>query len=128
VRTLVPLVECSSDLQRDDIVGRAAPESAIELRKAPGTDSIDQPARLYLAAPALFECAFGKAPANRALIAHHKQNILLLRNCRQPLAYWIAGAQTEEIVVKEEDSNYLCTMVVLFKLRQDHRCKFGRAR
>ncbi len=88
----------------------------------------DQAFRGHLAAATLLQFALGQVAADCALIATHEQDVLLLRDAGEPFADGIAGAEAEQVVVKEEDAGDVGTVVALFQLGKDHGGELSGAR
>src|SRR5215213_2985450 len=108
----VPMATC---LERDHLVRWVAAERAVQIREAADRDTLDH-ARYR----AVARLAGGESPLDRALVAHHQQDALLLGDLRQPLSDWIARPQDIGVVVEKEHPDNVDAVPVLFELRQDH--------
>src|SRR5690606_34570009 len=102
-------------LERDHLVRRVAGERGIEVGEATDLDSLDGAAR-----PAITRHALGQSPLQRALVAEHEQDVLLLRDLRQALAERVTLAQEIGVVVEEEHADDVGAVPPLLQLGQDH--------
>jgi hypothetical protein len=115
-------------LEGDYIVRGTATESIEELRETTGNNTIDQPLRFDRPGPALLERSRRETTTHCTHVTYHQKNILPFGNQRKPFANRIALAQTEQIVIKEEDPDHISAVSALLELRQDHACEFVTAR
>jgi hypothetical protein len=115
-------------LECNYIVRGTATESAVELRETTGNNTIDQALSRNGPAPALLERSHRETTTHCAHVTYHQKNILLPGNQRKSFPNPITLAQTEQIVIKEEDPDHINAVSALLELRQDHACEFVTAR
>jgi hypothetical protein len=115
-------------LEGNYVVRGTPTESSVELRETTGNNTIDQPLCFNRPAPALLERSHRETTTHCAHVTYHQENILLLGNQRKSFANRITFAQTEQIVIKEEDPDHISAVSALLELRQDHACEFVTAR
>jgi hypothetical protein len=98
------------------------------LGETTGNNTIDQPLRFHRPGPALIERSRRETTTHCAHVTYHQKNILLFGNQRKPFANRITLAQTEQIVIKEEDPDHIRAVSASLELRQDHAREFVTAR